>query len=66
MRGKDCKWSDEMYSLIDGLQQKYSIDNYDENSPDRIDDFIGEVNREISEYGGDRTDRIQRYNGMSW
>ena len=46
---------------IDGLQEKYSLDNYGDNTPNRIDDFIGEVNREISEYGGDRGDRIQRY-----
>ena len=61
MRGKDCKWSGEMYELIDGLREQYSLDNYGDNTPNRIDDFIGEVNREISEYGGDRGDRIQRY-----
>ena len=61
MRGKDCKWSDEMYELIDGLQEQYSIDNYEENTPDRIDEFINEVSREMNEYTGDRTDRIQRY-----
>ena len=49
MRGRDCKWSSEMYELIDGLQEKYSLDNYGDNTPNRIDDFIGEVNREISE-----------------
>ena len=61
MRGRDCKWSDEMYELIDGLQEKYSIDNYEENTPDRIDEFINEVSREMNEYTGDRSDRIQRY-----
>ena len=65
MRGKDCKYSSEMYELIDGLQEEYSLDNYEENSPDRIEGFIEEVSCEISDYSGDRTDRIQDYFIMS-
>ena len=64
MRGEDCKYSDEMYSLIDGLQSKYSIDNIGDESDDfvqRINGFINECNREINDYGGDRKDRITRY-----
>ena len=61
MRGEVCKYSWEMYELIDGLQEHYSIENYGDNTPNRINDFINEVRGEINEYGGDRKDRIQRY-----
>ncbi|MBL6871167.1 MAG: hypothetical protein ISQ95_01075 [Flavobacteriales bacterium] len=62
MRGEDCKNSWEMCELIDGLQQYYSIDNEDlDNTLYGIDNFINEVRREISEYGGDRKGRIHDY-----
>ena len=56
-KGTIEKMTDNAYKTL--------IDNYDENSPDRIDEFINEVSREISDYSGDRTDRIQDYFIMS-
>ena len=62
MRGEDCKYSWEMYELIDVLQQHYSIDYEDlDNTLYSINNFINEVRREIGGYGGDRKDRIQDY-----
>ena len=57
----EIKWSWDFYKVVDGLFEGYSLENNNGSLENRVKGFIDEVEREMGEYGGDRTDRIYRY-----